>query len=122
MKKIAILLILFIAVTSITSCMTAEKMNEIMSSWKGHHFSDLIAAWGPPRQTLDDGQGGRIMTWTETRSYTAPGQATTQSYGLLSNPSYHTTYTPGQTRTWTNTRTFWVDSNGIITRWAWRGL
>lgn len=46
----------------------AGRVNEVMKSWVGHHYSDLIAAWGPPAQVLDDGSGGKIMTWASTRS------------------------------------------------------
>ena len=100
-------------------CMTEQKMNEIMKSWEGSNIDDVIASWGPPSQVIDDSRGGKIMTWTEFRSYTSPGTATTTNYGFGTS---YTNYTPGQTATWTNSRTFWVDGNGIIYKWAWKGL
>jgi len=123
---------LFILFITIPGCMTTQKMNEIMASWKGSHFSELVATWGPPDQILDAGQGNRIITWRQMRSCTFPGQSitqyTTSPKVIGSNYDYgytgtgHTTYMPTQTYTRTNTRTFWIDPNGIIYHWAWKGL
>jgi len=109
-----------ILITSITGC--GAHMNKVMSSWMGHHSSHLIASWGPPQRVLDDGSGGKIMVWEQVRTFTTPGQATTQPYGILSNPSYQTTYYPPQTTGYSASRTFWVNSEGIIYNWAWKGL
>ena len=73
-----------------------------MASWQGHHYNDVIAAWGPPAQVMDD-PPGKIMSWTSTRTVYMP----------LGNSVV------GQNRT--ASRTFWVDASGIIYRWAWRG-
>jgi hypothetical protein len=77
-------------------------------------------------QVLDDGAGGKIMTWGAVRSFTSPGSATTHTtanvYGNYGSATSVTTYNPPQTTSYTATRTFWVDRNGIIYRWAWRGL
>ncbi len=111
--------VIFLCVIFCAGCMTEQKMNEIMKSWEGSHIDDLIAQWGPPKQVLDDGRGGKIMTWIESHSYTSPGTATTTDYGFETS---YTNYTPGQTISWGNSRTFWVDKNGIIYKWAWKGL
>ena len=115
MKKIGVIVLLFFC----AGCLTSQKMDETMKSWEGSNIDNLIASWGPPSQVLDDGRGGKIMTWAESRSYTSPGRATT--FGAGAGSSY-TNYSPGQTTTWTNTRTFWVDKNGTIYKSAWRGL
>src|ERR1039458_10702181 len=57
------------------------RMNRVMSSWVGNSYGNVIAAWGPPDQVLDDGSGGKILVYTRVRSYTAPGTATTQTSG-----------------------------------------
>lgn len=96
----------------------------------GHHYSDVVGEWGPPTRVLDDGAGGQMIIWEETVSYTTPGHATTKrsdtiiSGGgrVLSEPSYDTTYIPPETTTYTKSRTFWVNSEGIIYNWAWKGL
>jgi hypothetical protein len=73
-----------------------------MESWVGHDQNDLIAAWGPPQQILDDGNGGKILVYVATRSYTSPGHANTIVNGsayTYGNSTYgsaygNTTYTP----------------------------
>ncbi len=128
MKKFALLLITTVALAVTSGC--AARINKVMASWERYHYSELIASWGPPQQVFDDGAGGRILIWTATRSYTVPGHATTHT--TVSATAYdnyiwgsatsRTTYTPAQTRGWTAYRMFWIHRNGIIYRWAWRGL
>jgi hypothetical protein len=106
------------------------RMNRVMSSWVGNSYGNVIAAWGPPDQVLDDGSGGKILVYTRVRSYTAPGTATTQTSGtaaangstLYGTATSTTTYTPGQTYSWKIYRMFWLDKNGIVYRWSWRGF
>jgi hypothetical protein len=120
MKWAGVLLLSFV----VAGC--AGRINDAMRSWVGHHYSDVIASWGPPAQVLDDGAGGKIMTWAATRSFTSPGYATTSTtanvYGNFGTANSFTTYTPPQTTSYNATRTFWVNSDGIIYRWSWRGL
>ncbi len=128
MRIIMSLLTSIIVATSITGC-TAQ-MNQTMQSWVGHRYSEVVGQWGPPTRVLDDGARGKMMIWEETRSFTSPGYAQTRPYGVFSTspnvltppPSYQTTYTPPQTSTYTASRTFWVNSEGIIYNWAWKGL
>ena len=120
-------LVLLLIITAITGCASIDKT---MESWMGHHQSDLIASWGPPQQVMDDGQGGKIFVYAATRSFTSPGTSTTtvtgSAYGY-GNTAYgsatgYTTYNPPQTTSYDAYRMFWIDSNGRIYRWAWRGL
>ena len=112
------------------SCMTAGKMNTIMSSWEGSHESDLIAAWGPPQQVMGDGSDGKVFIYTQQVSYTTPGTSTTTanataySYGNTANAygTSYTTYNPSQTYTRQRQRIFFINSSGRIYRWSWRGL
>lgn len=115
-------------------CMTTAKMNEVMSSWVGHDANELVASWGPPQQVMPDGRGGQIFAYFQDRQYTSPGFSTTTSTATASawgNYNYatatgygtsNTVTTPPQTHRWTVSRTFWVDKNGRIYRWAWKGL
>jgi hypothetical protein len=120
------LLLLFGAI-AVASCASIDKT---MESWMGNHQSDLIASWGPPQQVLDDGQGGKIFVYSTTRSYTSPGSATTNmtgsAYGIgntvYGNATSYTTYNPPQTSSYNAYRMFWIDGNGRIYRWAWKGL
>jgi hypothetical protein len=105
-----------------------------MESWLGHNQSELVMAWGPPTAVLDDGNGGQIFVYTETRTYVSPGSSTTTSSGsaygqVYGNQVYvqgqeqsHTMYSPAQVHQWQVFRQFRIDSNGRIVQYSWRGL
>lgn len=128
MKRLSAIAAVLLILVSLTGC--AARVNKVMMSWQGHNFNDLLASWGPPNQVFDDGAGGRVMVWAVTRSYTAPGSSTTQTTGsatasgntVWGSATSQTTYNPGQTYQWTTYRMFWLNRDGIIYRWAWRGL
>lgn len=96
------------------------QQSELMESWIGQHQSDLIASWGPPQQTIDDGEGGRILVYTTTRSYASPGSATTSVSESPSGGSARTTYDPPRTVSFTTDRMFWIGPTGHVERWAVR--
>jgi hypothetical protein len=121
-----------------TGCMTAAKMNKVMSSWEGADVNYLIARWGPPTQIMNDGNGGRIFVYTYNRSYTTAGVSTTTTTGsangtattsgdntsvnIYGQSNSTTVYSPAQTTEWKVYRMFWVGPRGHVYRWAWRGL
>ena len=113
MKKLAIL---FLLVATIASSGCASRVNEIMQSWVGQHKGDLIASWGPPNQVASDGRGGEILIYG---SYVdlgqTPGRATTDYWGNV-------TYTAPQKRGYQRTRMFYVNPEGYIYMWRWKGL
>ncbi len=131
-------LVTSIIATLLVGCASPDK---VMQSYMGHHYSDLVANWGMPQQKTPDGQGGEIWIYLQNRQWTTPGQANTtvygtgNTYGNLSGNSYgatyqgntsvygtaNTTYTPPQTRQWIARRTFFINSQGIIYRYAWQG-
>jgi len=63
-------------------------------------------------------------------SYTTPGTSTTTanataySYGNTTNAygNSYTTYNPAQTYTYQKQRIFFINSDGRVYRWSWRGL
>ena len=130
----------FLAITTafvillVTGCITPGKMNEIMSSWVGDNANNLIASWGPPQQVMPDGSGGQILIYLQDRQSTSPGYSTTTSsasanawgnYNYATATGYgtsNTVTTPPKTDRWTVSRSFWVDKDGRIYRWAWKGL
>jgi hypothetical protein len=126
--RAGVALCLLLALAAGAGC--AMGMSNTMDSWMGHHFSEVVGSWGPPQQIMDIGEGNRLFIWIEDRSYTTPGTTTTTQTGnatMAGNTAYGqgqttTTYTPPQTTPMQATRTFWVNSEGIIYRWAWKGL
>ena len=123
------------AILLVAGCMTPGKMNEIMSSWVGDECQQLDRITrGPPQQVMPDGSGGQILIYLQDREYTSPGHSTTTStttanawgnYNYATATGYGTSdtvTTPPKTERWTVSRSFWVDKDGRIYRWAWKGL
>ncbi len=124
--------------TALSGCISPDKT---MRSFLGQPSAELVARWGPPQQKMSDGQGGEIWSYFEHRQWTTPGQAnttvtgTSDTYGnIYGNPSgatYQgntsvygsatTTYTPPQTHGYTAHRTFFINGDGIVYRYAWKG-
>jgi hypothetical protein len=122
----------------LTGCLSPDKA---MQSFIGQHSSELVAHWGPPQTREPDGNRGEVWVYTVNRQWTTPGQANTTVYGtgnaygdVYSTPygaSYsghssvyanaQTTYTPPQTQGYTATRAFFINSEGVIYRYSWRG-
>jgi hypothetical protein len=125
-SRVAVLPVLLI---TLSGCL-AGRMNSIMSSWQGHHYSELITRWGPPQAVYEDGQGGRILVYTQVRQWTTPGQLTTATTGtatiydnmIWAQAQTYGQYTPPQTHGYTAWRMFNIDRRGVIYSWSWRGL
>jgi hypothetical protein len=124
-----ILLMLLLAISVTPSC--ALRVSKTMKSWTGHHYSELLGSWGPPEQVFDDGNGGRMLIWTQQRTfYTVPAQAVTQTnlratiYDnmIWGQANSVTTYTPARISGYTAWRMFSIDSTGYIYSWRWKGL
>lgn len=116
----------------LSGCATdSQKMNKMMDSWVGCNYRDLMAAWGPPASTIDDGKGGQILIYQEGRTSentsSAPSYST--SFRVPNSPLPHQTMgltMPGssstQTSNYATTRSFYVNQKGIIYNWRWSGL
>lgn len=138
MKPQSLILLFLFAIIAL-GCMSPDSA---MKSFLNQHSSELVARWGPPQQRMPDGQGGEIWIYSEQRQWTTPGQVNTTAYGTANtygnvyrNPngaSYYgnssaygnatTTFTPAQTRGYAAHRSFFVNGDGIIYRYAWKGL
>ena len=92
---------------SSTGC--ADRINKIMSSWEGHHHSELRAAWGAPDREVSDGKDGKIIVYQFQRSGGNYGRV--DQFGNFH--SRHTGYTAK--------REFYVNKEGIIYSWRWQG-
>jgi hypothetical protein len=98
-KNICLLVLLVMA-----GCMASSQMNDIIDTWKGAHFSELIASWGTPQMILDNQRGGNIYVWSSVLAPESSEQA-------ASRPQVYPTH---------GTFWFWTDRDGIIYKWAWR--
>ena len=124
MRKVIKFISLLLIVVMFTGC--ASHINKVMNSWMYHHYSDLMASWGPPQYLYDDGKGGRILVYTSPRAFAVPGSSyTTFNANVYDNyiwGSAVTTYNPSRVYTWTAYRMFWINKQGTIYRWSWKGL
>ena len=115
------LFLLAVAIVFFTGCQTDQQRNAVMASWMGHNVNDLIASWGAPDNVMADGKGGQILIYDKSGQLVLPGETTTtiNAYGSTAVANSYTT--PGTVIKLRRQRMFWVDSNGTIYRWAWRG-
>jgi len=112
-KKQLIVAWLLISLFLLNGC---ASISNTMQSWVGSHKSALILSWGPPQQIHSDGAGGEVLVYGQYVDLgQAPGQVQSNYYGGY-------TYTAPQQRGYSRTRMFYVDSDGIIYNWRWKGL
>jgi hypothetical protein len=116
----------FVVVSILLTIGCASRVNKTMKSWEGAQMNQLLEKWGPPQQVFDDGSGGRVFVYVFDREFTTPGHAWTHGqiveYGNQLWLRAYTTYTPPQTNGYTAYRMFWINRQGKIYRWQWRGL
>ena len=105
-------LLLLLIIILLGSC---GVVNKSMNEWMGHHKSELYQAWGPPSRITEDGNGGEILI----DEYYSQGNQTPGKIYSYGNQIY---YTNPQSNTYSYTRMFYVNSEGIIYHWWWKGL
>lgn len=127
-----------------------EQHDAKMRKYVGMHYSSYVAKFGNPQHRAPDGKGGEVLVWKFKTEYTyAPATSTTNTnihglnssyasgsankyansvyanaYGLNStnaNIKSQTTYNKEQTSVSIKTRTFYVNSRGIIYNYHWDG-
>lgn len=90
--------------------------SKTMQSWMGIHQSNLILQWGPPTRSAPDGAGGTILIYEFDRYLgQVPGRAVRNFDGSVS-------YTAPESTGYVAVRMFWVNANGILYHWQWRGM
>ena len=120
MKK---LLTLF-AVIILSGCATTANYEKILNTWVGSPVDNLVMSWGPPQNSYDFSNGGKVIEYTALRSvmmggysYTSPQRiyysGTSTRYVRRQTPRYNIALSC-QTR-------FTINSAGIITKWSWQG-
>ena len=111
-----IIFVLFLFSINLLGCTGGQKITDAMTSWVGHHQSELIAVWGPPDRTDSDGMDGKILIYEKFRILEQTKKKTHVG------ESGYITYTKAKKRGYTATRMFYVNSEGIIYSWHWHGL
>ncbi len=90
-----------------TGCASIDKT---MQSWVGSTEGDLIAAWGPPQGVYSDGRGGKILAYYGHVAVSVPGYV------------YGNYYTAPHDGGWDQQRMFYINKDGVIYSWRWKGL
>lgn len=105
MRRIIILLSMFLASASlITGCAT-DRLGAKMASWQGSHIDSVVSRWGPAdRCEVEFGQ--QVCTWTDG-SIVVENGSSSLPFGGISRPRC--------------TRTLAFDASGYVTGWRWRG-
>jgi TonB family protein len=111
-------------ITACLLCSCAGPSSSNMRGWEGAHINRVIAAFGAPKQVLDDGSGGSIYVFSEAYSVVLPSTTTTTAtvtgYTNAATGIVMTTSTPAQNISAEDFRAFYVDSKGIVINWAYR--
>lgn len=139
MKTLPLTALLLLAACSSTP---KQSVDDVMKGFMGSQSSDLVARWGPPQNIMKDKEG-EIWIYYQNHHWVNPGYSYTTSTGsadtrgtyhggsIFGGPGYsgntvgqgqsQTTYMPAKTQGYTATRTFFINSQGMIYRYAWRG-
>ena len=100
-----------------------KKQNAIMESWKGAHITRLIRSWGPPQEITSDGGNGKIYIWTRPVDIRlAPGSIKRKRTYTYGGYTERTQVKPPVRIKYDRVRMFWIDSQGIVYHWKWKGL
>lgn len=106
----------------------ASKLNSAeMESWKGHHVSELIRSVGPPQRIVSDAAGGKIYIWRSEVKIPLAKEKTERrgTATVIGDTIFYkekTKTTPALNIEYDKVRMFWVNSQGIIYHWKWKGL
>jgi hypothetical protein len=98
-----------------------EVQSQLISKTKyceGKHYNVVINWLGPPSQTLDDGQGGKILIFTKQKTSVTPGYSTAYASGYRSGNTSDVWGTAREYPATTDTvgfhLIFWVNEKGYI--------
>lgn len=135
--------IVFVCVLAglLAGCATTGKYKAVLASWVGSPADNLVSSWGPPDSSYRLSSGGEVLQYSHQGNIYMPGYSYTtpqttyqngtvsaygaygSAYGSYSGTS--TTYQQHQTAGYnihmSCVTRFTVNSNGIITRWAFQG-
>src|SRR3989442_198088 len=107
----------------VCSCVhPVRRTNQAMASWQGATSTQLLMSWGPPTQILQDGPL-QVYVYTQTITTTQPATETIVNAGTIARPRpVIVPLTPATTNSYSKYRMFWIDADGRIVKWSWKGL
>ncbi len=152
MRKNRKINILLVAIPSffILGCATTENYEAILNQWVGKSESELVTAWGIPKDNYKLDDGGKILLYSNSHSvetggysYTMP-QTTYRTETIQGTPVYSrdpiatmqsaqprtyqikttenvTTTVPKAIKNYSCETRFHLDNKGIVKDWKWQG-
>lgn len=95
-------------------CANAKKPKD-PKDWTGHKISEVVDSQGAPSTVYDDAETKlKVYVWTSAKIWQGQGTAHTINYG---SGVQHTVVNPGAMGIKSRYKMFWVDSDGMITKW-----
>lgn len=115
-------LMIFLAVTALSSCASSAGYKEVVESWVGSTETALVQSWGPPDQVYSAPDGSRILTYYSQRNIMLPGSAPTYQTTVIGNTAY-TTSSGGRapSNLAMSCETSFTVRNNKITYWRFQG-
>ena len=105
MKKLLVILFLFIFSALPSFAGMKSTMNRLMESWTGENINSVVELWGSPSE-IKTTDNGKIYYWKKSTDIIAPGSGI---YGGVYGG------------TSTCNKSFEVDENNIIIKGIWNG-
>ena len=105
MKKLLIVIILFIFSVTPSFAGMKSTMNRLMESWTGENINSVVELWGSPSE-IKTTDNGKIYYWNKSRDIIAPG------FGIYGGAYGGTSIC---------NKSFEVDENDIIIKGNWNG-
>ena len=94
-------------VVALIGCATTANYENVLNTWLGVHVDRLISSWGPPQASAVLDNGGRVLQYSSSSTYTT------------TNIVYGTLYSQPRTA-WCKTL-LTTDEFGIIRDWRFEG-
>lgn len=120
-------LLAIIFTLSFTSCATTAHYETALSKWKGSHIDNLVIARGVPQSTHLLSDGRKIVQYSSSSTKTTGGGSRqvvagyrTDAYGYTETV-YKNVSTPVRSVTYQCTTRFFVNANGIVESWDYKG-
>ena len=91
MKNCILLSVLLLCTLFQLGCVSVDQR---MQAYVGQHYSNVVATWGKPDSEIDNGEGGKLLTWQFVTTHTTPASVTTTTTHNTNSSSHTHANTP----------------------------
>ena len=89
MKNCILLSVLLLCTLFQLGCVSVDQR---MQAYVGQHYSNVVATWGEPDSEIDNGEGGKLLTWQFVTTHTTPASVTTTTTHNTNSSSHTVRY------------------------------